>query len=179
MAIRIGPIAAATIAGFCLAGCGGQPSAAPAPEPPAVVTVPKAIEPPPATAAPTSADAPTSTGEQGAGTTSTGETSSPSETSADEPEQPTSPPDTSDQRCGTITNKAGTSYRVYATRDTGSSLGCAESERVMKKYLSLPADQYEGSGRFANFEGYSCAMTPTDRQQATCGKQGMGAYITA
>ncbi|MFR9731094.1 hypothetical protein ACL03H_17860 [Saccharopolyspora sp. MS10] len=176
--MRIGPIAAATIAGLCLAGCGSAPVAAPAPEPPAVVTVPQALEPaPPTTAEPTSADV-RPTGEQGGGATSTGTVPSETETSEQEPEQPTSQPDTSDQRCGTITNKAGTSYRVYATRDSGSSLGCAESERVMRKYLSLPADQYEGSGRFASFEGYSCAMTPKDRQQATCGKQGLGAYIT-
>ncbi|MCX2733575.1 hypothetical protein OOZ19_25315 [Saccharopolyspora sp. NFXS83] len=173
-------IAGSMIAGLCLAGCGAAPESAPAQQPPAVVTLPKALEPPPPTAdaAPSGPAEPSATGETPA-TASVTTGDRPSTTPTSDTGESTAPPDTGDTDCGEITNRAGVTYRLFAENDSGKTLGCAEAERVMTKYLSLPADEYQGSGRFANFEGYGCASTPQEREKALCAKQGISTYITA
>lgn len=173
-------ITGSMIVGLCLAGCGAAPESAPAQQPPAVVTLPKALEPPPPTggAAPSGPAEPSATGDTAATTSvTTGDSSSSAPTS--DADESTTPPDTGDTDCGEITNRAGVTYRLYAEKDeSGQTLGCAEADRVMTKYLSLPADEYQGSGRFANFEGYGCASTPKEREKAMCAKQGVSTYIT-
>ncbi|MEU6130258.1 hypothetical protein ABZ805_13895 [Saccharopolyspora sp. NPDC047091] len=178
--MRVGPVAGAVIAGLCLAGCGGAPEAAPGQDPPAVVTLPKPISPP-AAGAPTSATPP----DPAVSTTATtGRTTKNTSTPDDEPtsaaDETSTEPDRGDVACGTITNKAGTSYQLFAGRnDAGAVLSCGEADRVMTKYLSLPRDEYQGSGRFANFEDYGCASTPTDRTKSQCAtSDGKSSYIT-
>ncbi|WP_243792029.1 hypothetical protein [Saccharopolyspora gloriosae] len=181
--MRVRLITTAMIVGFGLAGCGAAPEAAPEQQPPAVVTLPKAVQPPPATGdpAPSGSAEPSQTGDTSVTTTVTTSKAQSSQPTSDDTEESEAPPeDTGDTDCGTITNRAGVTYRLYAEKDeSGATLGCAEAERVMTKYLSLSPDEYQGSGRFANFEGYGCASTPQDREKALCAKRGVSTYITS
>ncbi|MCA1189779.1 MULTISPECIES: hypothetical protein [unclassified Saccharopolyspora] len=178
--MRVRPVAGALIAGLCLAGC-GDPAPPAAQEPPAVVTLPKAISPPPA-GAPTSATPPAPSVSSTTTASSTPRaTSTPDEEPTSGAEESSTAPDGGDVECGTFTDKAGRGHRLFAGRsDAGEVLSCGEADRVMNKYFSLPKDQVEGSGRFANFEDYGCASTPKDRVQALCSSSdGKSSYITA